>query len=197
MDTTYHRSRLRPVAGMVLAALLLAWLPSSAAALPPLVAAAAGARPGALAGGPTTPMWSWPLAAMPRVVRPFDKPPGPYAAGHRGVDLAGVVGQQVLAVDDGVVHHVGSVAGRGTITIEHEGGLRSTYEPVTPKPGLLTGGRVRSGQSIASLAAGSSHCLPQTCLHLGALRRGSAGTWDYVQPLFYLYVVEVVLLPSG
>jgi len=193
MDTASRSRQIRAIAGTALAILMLGWVPVSAAAVSPLPAVA-GARPGA--SSTAMPVWAWPLSPAPRVVRPFDKPPGPYAAGHRGLDLAGSVGQPVLAVDAGTVHHAGQVAGRGTITIEHPGGLRSTYEPLVLDPLLRVGSAVRTGQQLGSLDTSGSHCAPLACLHLGALRQGSSSQWDYVQPLFYLADVEVVLLPS-
>lgn len=195
MDTAYHRRAIRTLAGMVIGILVLGWLPATAAAIPPLDAAA-GAR---LAGVPamaTSPPWAWPLAPTPRVVRHFDKPPGPYAAGHRGVDLAGVPGQDVLAVDAGVVTHAALLAGRGTVTIEHPGGVRSTYEPLRIDPLIRRNSSVATGQALGTLDSTGSHCAPLACLHLGALRQGSSGEWDYVQPLFLLQPMEVILLPS-
>lgn len=197
MDTSYRRRWTHTVTGLVLAALTFGWLTVSAAAAPPLDAVAAGARPGVAAAGRAQTLWAWPLDPVPRVVRPFDKPPGPYAAGHRGLDLAGSVGQRVLAVDDGVLWHAGPVAGRVSVTIDHGGGLRSTYEPLTLAAGVARGSRVSAGQVIGTLSSSASHCAPAACLHLGALRQGSAGEWDYVQPLFYLLDTRVVLLPSG
>jgi murein DD-endopeptidase MepM/ murein hydrolase activator NlpD len=137
--------------------------------------------------------WTWPLAPRPRVVRRFVPPPSPYAAGHRGVDLAATVGQPVTAVAAGTVTHVGRVAGRGTVTVSHADGLRSTYEPVVPSVAL--GQQVARGAvvgRVGTVAAGASHCLPRTCLHLGALRERV-----YLDPLRLLGVGRVRLLPLG
>ena len=43
----------------------------------------------------------WPLAPVPAVLAAFDPPATPWAAGHRGVDLAGSPGQPVLAARAG------------------------------------------------------------------------------------------------
>ena len=134
--------------------------------------------------------WAWPLTPRPAVVHRFVPPATPYGAGHRGVDLAASPGQVVRAVAAGTVTHVGRVAGRGTVTVTHGSGLRSTYEPVTAS--------VRRGQLVArsgvvgSVAAGPSHCSPASCLHLGALR-GPA----YLDPLRLLGGGRVRLLPLG
>ncbi len=192
--TTTRQWRRARSSVLALLALFL-WASAACAAVPSLDAVAAGPRPAARLAGATSPPWAWPLVPVPRVVRPFDKPPTPYAAGHRGVDLAGSPGQEVLAVDDGVVTHVGMLAGRGTLTLEHAGDVRSTYEPITSS--LARGARVNTGQVLGTLDTAQSHCPPASCLHLGALRRGSDGVWDYVQPLFLLQAVEVILLPTG
>jgi len=132
------------------------------------------------AAEPPTPLWQWPLAPPHRMVRAFEAPPTPYAAGHRGVDLVGGT-REVRAVDDGVVRFSGVVAGRGTVSVLHAGGLVSTYEPVV---GSVTAGqRVAAGTVIGTLeTSGVSHCGTAVCLHLGA-RYGSA---TYVDPMLLL-----------
>lgn len=119
--------------------------------------------------------WSWPLQPAPAVLATFDPPEHPYGPGHRGVDLAGSPGQPVLAVEGGVVSFAGQVAGRGVVVVDH-GRLRSTYEPVLPA--VRQGRRVPAGQVVGTLTTIGSHCLPATCLHLGA-RDGET----YVDPL--------------
>lgn len=93
----------------------------------------------------------------------------------------------VRAVDAGVVGHVGVIAGRGTVTVLHRSGLRSTYEPVDAD--VVVGDEVGRGQVIGTVSAGG-HCLPASCLHLGALR-GSA----YLDPMTLLGATRVRLLP--
>ncbi|WP_235529050.1 M23 family metallopeptidase [Phycicoccus sp. Root101] len=131
--------------------------------------------------------WMWPLTPRPSVARPFVRPATTWGAGHRGVDLTSSQGSAVRAVDAGVVAHVGVVAGRGTVTVLHRSGLRSTYEPVDP--GVAVGDEVGRGQVIGTVSAGG-HCLPSTCLHLGALR----GT-RYLDPMTLLGAARVRLLP--
>src|SRR5690606_20733419 len=77
------------------------------------------------------PAWVWPLTPTPRVERRFDPPSHPWGAGHRGVDLAGAVGQPVRSAGTGVVVYAGLLAGRGVVSVSH-GALRTTYEPVAP-----------------------------------------------------------------
>ena len=135
--------------------------------------------------------WGWPLQPQPAVVRPFLRPATKYGAGHRGVDLAGSSGQEVLAVEAGTVTHVGTIAGRGTVTVLHSSGIRSTYEPVDPA--VTTGSSVARGAPLGGLVEGGSHCAPATCLHLGALR-GEV----YLDPMVFLVGGQRVrLLPLG
>jgi murein DD-endopeptidase MepM/ murein hydrolase activator NlpD len=185
----------RALAGFVLAVTVTGVLPGAAVAHP-LPAAVADARPAASDAARSRPVWSWPLQPEPRVVRPFDPPPKPWNPGHRGIDLSpglAGVGASVLAVDDGVISHVGVIAGRGTVSVLHSGDIKSTYEPVSAT--VTYGQSVRRGQAIGTLHSPGSHCAPAACLHLGALRRQSSGTWDYFDPLFLLTSVEIVLLP--
>ena len=135
--------------------------------------------------------WAWPLHPLPAVVRPFVRPATQYGVGHRGVDLAGAPGQDVLAVAEGTVTHVGKVAGRGTVTVLHSSGIRSTYEPVSGV--VVTGATVGRGAVLGILEESGSHCAAATCLHVGAVRGES-----YLDPLTLLLGGQRVrLLPLG
>lgn len=128
-----------------------------------------------------------PLPAPLSVARWWDPPPTPYAAGHRGVDLAAPVGAELRAVAAGRVHHAGPVAGRGVLSLALPNGLRTTYEPVRP---LVTEGEeVSAGQVVAVLTEGS-HC-PAPCLHWGLLS-GEV----YLNPLALLARPTPRLLPD-
>jgi murein DD-endopeptidase MepM/ murein hydrolase activator NlpD len=151
---------------------------------------AATAAPAAPVGAPVVALWGWPLAGAPLVARPFHPPPTPYAAGHRGVDLAGVAGQPVLAVGTGVVAFAGMVAGRPVVSVEHADGLRTTYEPVQPL--VAAGQPVARGSRLGLLGGGHAGCPVEACLHWG-LRRGEA----YLDPLTLLRPPRVRLLPWG
>ena len=81
----------------------------------------------------------WPLVPDPEVVRGFEPPPHPFAAGHRGVDLAGRPGQAVRAALPGTVGFAGSIGGKPVVTVLH-GGRRTTYEPVVASVCAAGGG---------------------------------------------------------
>jgi len=157
-----------------LLAVLAAVVPAPAVAAPAVLAAAA--------------RWVAPMDGALDVTRPFEAPPGPYAAGHRGVDLGVAPGSPVRAAGDGVVVFAGMVAGRPVISIDHANGLRTTYEPVDPS--VAAGQQVARGSPIGTLLAGHAGCPRAACLHWGA-RRGET----YLDPMALLRPVQVRLLP--
>jgi len=163
------------VRAVVLLAFAVVWV---------LAPAGAVAEP---AGAAVSTLWAAPLPQV-AVTRPFDVLPSRYTAGHRGVDLAGAPGSPVLAAGDGVVAFAGTVAGRPVVSVDHPGGLRTTYEPVDPSVGA--GQAVARGSPLGTLRTGHAGCPVAACLHWG-LRRGE----DYLDPLALLAVPRVRLLP--
>lgn len=133
--------------------------------------------------------WHWPLSPAAGVVRPFGPGPTPYSAGHRGVDLAGVAGQPVLAAGAGRVSYAGLLAGRGVVVVVH-GALRTTYEPVSVA--VRVGQPVAVGVVLGTLDAGHEGCPAAACLHWG-LRREQA----YLDPVRLVRAGPVRLLPLG
>ena len=130
--------------------------------------------------------WRPPITPV-TVVRPFDPPVQRWLPGHRGVDLRATQGQRVRAAGDGRVAFVGTLAGRGVVTIHH-GDLRTTYEPVDAL--VRVGERVRAGESIGTVGTGTGHCGSGRCLHLG-LRRGR----EYLDPMLLLGRTSARLRP--
>lgn len=139
--------------------------------------------------------WGWPISAPRTLARAFVAPPTAYGAGHRGIDLWLNSGDPVVAPEAGVVHFVGVVVDRPVLSIEHTGGLISSYEPVDST--LVVGEPVTRGEVIGTLAAPklgvqqSGHCWAP-CLHLGARLHG-----QYVSPLNFLGgIPHSILLPT-
>nr|WP_084534883.1 M23 family metallopeptidase [Nocardia yamanashiensis] len=155
--------------------IVFGWLPIVLVAAPVCVAAP-GER------------FEWPLRPRPAVVRAFDKPAQNWLPGHRGVDLSGSTGDPVLAAGDGTVVFAGTVAGKPVVSVDHAGGLRTTYEPVTAS--VTVGRRVIHGEAIGVLAGGHEGCPVAACLHWGLRRDG-----DYLDPLGLLRAIPIRLKP--
>ena len=145
-----------------------------------VVLAVAGAPPAGASGG------GWPLPGA--VVRGLDPPEVRWAAGHRGVDLAGEPGEVVRAPVAGVVSFAGQVGGKPVVVVSH-GAERTTLEPVHAN--VAVGQAVASGDEVGRLAAGHAPCPAAACLHWG-LRRGQ----DYLDPLS-LVDASLRLLPDS
>ena len=144
--------------------------------------------------GPDMPMqapassarWLWPVSP-PRLTKGYVAPATPYAAGHRGIDIAAEAGAAVIAPAAGTVHFSGVVVDRPVLTIDHGDGVLSSYEPVASP--LTVGAVVAAGDSIGSVASGA-HCTGE-CIHVGVRIDG-----EYVSPLlFFDRVPPSVLLP--
>lgn len=122
------------------------------------------------------------------MVRPFEAPAEKWSPGHRGVDVEAPAGVVVVAPDSGVVHFAGTVVDRPVLSIEHAGGVLSSFEPVVAS--VARGQRVERGQAVGILQTG--HCATGSCLHLGARIDGR-----YVSPLLLLGELRrAVLLPT-
>jgi murein DD-endopeptidase MepM/ murein hydrolase activator NlpD len=128
------------------------------------------------------------LLPPPAVLTPFGAPENPFGPGHRGVDLAGSVGQPVRAARGGTVVFAGPVAGHGVVSVQHDDGLRTTYEPLTPT--VRAGAVVAAGAVLGTLVAGHRGC-PSACLHWGVRR----DRLEYLDPLVLLRPTRVRLLP--
>jgi len=99
------------------------------------------------------------------IVAPF-APIGRYE-GHWGIDIATPAGSDIAAVGPGTVSFEGSVAGRRSVTIDHGGGIRTSYS-------YLSGILVTVGESVLEGTAVGTSGLHDgvSAFHL-SLRRGS------------------------
>jgi murein DD-endopeptidase MepM/ murein hydrolase activator NlpD len=140
-----------------------------------IAVAGAGGPPEAAAGAGDP--WLWPVVGP--VIRGFDPPDSPYGSGHRGIDIAAPLGTPILAPAAGTVTFAGPVGGRLFLTIDHGGGLESTYSWL----GSLVARRgqaVARGQVVARSGSGHTGAtVPH--LHLGVRLMDV-----YVDPLAYL-----------
>ncbi|MGV0851028.1 murein hydrolase activator EnvC family protein [Mycolicibacterium phlei] len=158
-----------------------------------IAAVALAALPGSGSAAAQSGRLDWPLRPRPEVVRRFDAPSPDWHRGHRGVDLAAVPGQRVYAAGDGVVVFAGQLAGRPVMSVEHPGGLRTSYEPVEAV--VRAGQRVAAGSALGVLRAGHPGCPAPACLHWGAMW-GPASRADYVDPLGLLASTPIRLKPT-
>jgi murein DD-endopeptidase MepM/ murein hydrolase activator NlpD len=104
------------------------------------------------------------------------------------VDLAGEPGVAVLAARGGAVVFAGPVGGRPVVSVQHDDGLRTTYEPLLPA--VRAGAVVAAGDVLGALLAGHAGC-PAACLHWGVRRDRT----EYLDPLVLLRPARVRLLP--
>jgi murein DD-endopeptidase MepM/ murein hydrolase activator NlpD len=121
--------------------------------------------------------WAWPVTGP--VIRGFDPPTSPFGAGHRGIDIAVPFGTSILAPEAGTVSFAGRVGGELFVTIDHGGGLSSTYSWLS-SAAVRKNDVVARGQSIGSTGSGHpGSVVPH--LHLGVRLGG-----QYLDPLTYL-----------
>jgi murein DD-endopeptidase MepM/ murein hydrolase activator NlpD len=112
------------------------------------------------------------------ISRHFEPPPTPYSAGHRGIDFRAQVGTPVVAAAAGTVSFAGQVGGSLFVSIDHPGGLKTTYSFLSAVL-VKKGQTVAQGQQIARSGPGAAGEDPN--LHFG-LRSGT----DYLDPEPYL-----------
>lgn len=141
--------------------------------------ASPGPAPGGGLSGSSfaSPAFRWPVVGP--VIRPFEAPANPYAPGHRGIDIAAPLGSEVLAAADGVVAFAGWAGSGLSVSIDHDGGLRTTYSWLS-EVDVHKGDSVLAGDPIA--LSGHGHPDVETPhLHFG-VKIGD----EYVDPLLYL-----------
>jgi murein DD-endopeptidase MepM/ murein hydrolase activator NlpD len=126
--------------------------------------------------------WTWPIVGP--IVRGFEPPAFPYGPGHRGIDIGAPAGTVVVAPAPGIVTFAGTVAGSLYLTIDHGGGVVSTYSWLM---GLIAhkGDVVTRGQPIARSGFGDPGSSVSS-LHLGVKVNGV-----YVDPLEFLMPLDV------
>jgi murein DD-endopeptidase MepM/ murein hydrolase activator NlpD len=167
--------------GVALALVIMPTAPATAAstrAMTSLPSAASLASPPGGAVGPAN--WRWPVVGP--VINPFDPPDTPFGAGHRGIDIAVPVGSVIVAPEAATVSFAGKVGGELFVTLDHGGGLESTYSWVSS---ILVHKRdvIARGQPIA--LSGRGHPAAKVPhLHLGVkLDDAYRDPMDYLGPI--------------
>lgn len=124
------------------------------------------------------------------VGRGFEAPGTEWGPGHRGIDLVTSPGSQVRAAASGTVSFAGRVGSRRAVTIDHGGGLETTYSDLATID-VAEGERVRATTWIGT--AGLAHEDGATSgdpgaggIHFGVKLNGS-----YVDPARLLGPLDV------
>jgi hypothetical protein len=147
---------------MLVSALLIVALPSAAAAPPSA--------------------WLIPPVDAPISAR-FEAPETDYGPGHRGIDYAAPTGTKVRAAGDGTVTFAGPVAGVDAVTVDHGGGLESTYSDLG-RVLVTEGASVGQGSWLGTV--GTPHRSDEPGLHFGVKLHDR-----YVDPVAYLGPTDV------
>lgn len=131
--------------------------------------------------------WRWPVDGPRTVSAPYRAPAHAYGAGHRGIDIATAIGQDVFAPAGGVVAFRGTVVDRPLLTIDHGDGYVSTYEPLDSA--LEPGDTVAAGDIVGTVAQGGHS--PSGTVHIGVRLDGV-----YIDPLLLFGApARAILLP--
>lgn len=115
------------------------------------------------------------------VTRHFDPPACEKCAGHRGVTVASVAGDDVVAVAGGTIRFAGEVGGRTYVVQQVAPGVLVTYggvvSPVGPGTEMAKGQRVAvSGDSTyLSVRVNGGHREPLRALGIGRVRLAGPG----------------------
>lgn len=211
MPPPLHREKTAAAARLGLAALLLvagvilALGPGSAALAGRVARAAEAASPASTPRGPgppearsavgasrgeeRVPPLRMPLAGP--IVRGFEASAGTYGPGHRGVDVGGRVGEAVRAPAGGRVEFAGPVAGVTWVSVLVAPGVTVTVGPLLDAQ-VAAGQRVRALAPVGRLgpghgpALGPGHGPAHAPAYGMALHLGLRVDGVYVDPLPYL-----------
>ncbi len=109
---------------------------------------------------------------------------------HRGIDIAASVGDTITATREGVVHWVGKTpSGEPCISIDHPGGLTSTYLPV--QVSVQKGQAVKAGDAIGMISRETDKSSDKPHLHFGIFDTASRSDKNYLNPCDFLLSKDV------
>ena len=128
-------------------------------------------------GAPEPGTYAWPVEGP--VLRPFEEPPSPYEAGHRGIDIGAAFGTPFVAAESGVVAFAGWIAGSLFVSVDHPDGVRTTYSWLSEAL-VSPGQEVTKGEVLGHTGQGHPGSI-ESHLHFGA----RVGT-EYIDPMYLL-----------
>jgi peptidase M23-like protein len=128
--------------------------------------------------------WTWPLGG--EVITQYRNGDDPYAAGqHRGIDIAGHVGDPVGAARAGMVTFAGNVGSSGlTVSVRTADGRYDTSYLHLSSIAVREGQRVEAGDRLGEVGTTGHRSAVQPHLHFGVRDAGSRHA--YHDPLDFL-----------
>jgi murein DD-endopeptidase MepM/ murein hydrolase activator NlpD len=138
--------------------------------------------------------WTWPVVGP--VLRGFEAPTSPYSAGHRGIDIVAPFGTPVRAAATGVVSFAGPVGGSLFVSVNHGGGVISSYSFLS-SIAVRKGDTVTQGAVVARSGNGHPGETPAH-LHFGVRVNGTyVDPMDFLSPPSVAAIVRLAPLAAG
>jgi hypothetical protein len=126
--------------------------------------------------------WLIPPVDGPIAAR-FDAPDSRWGPGHRGIDYVVPAGTAVRAAGSGTVTFAGPVAATVAVTIDHGGGMETTYTDLADVL-VVAGQAIAQGHVIGTSA--EAHAGGTEGVHLGVILNGR-----YVDPELYVGPLDI------
>src|SRR5215218_4464240 len=127
--------------------------------------------------------WRWPLHG--EVITPYRNGDDPYApAQHRGIDIAGAVGDTVVAAAGGLVRFAGTAGSSGlTVSVRTSDGYDTSYLHLS-SISVRAGERVAADDRLGAVGTTGVRSTEQPHLHFGVREAGTRHA--YLNPLDFL-----------
>jgi Peptidase family M23 len=121
---------------------------------------------------PAWAVWVWPLHG--ELVTPYRNGDDPYAGGqHRGIDIAGSIGAEVVAATAGEVRFAGTAGSSGlTVSVRTDDGFDTSYLHLS-STAVLAGDRLAAGDRVGAVGTSGTRSAEQPHLHFGVREAGS------------------------
>jgi hypothetical protein len=121
---------------------------------------------------PASAQWVWPLRG--EVITPYSNGDDPYAGGrHRGIDIAGDVGQPVVAATGGTVRFAGTVGSSGlTVSVRTLDGFDTSYLHLS-SASVREGQSVATGDPLGAVGTSGTRSAERPHLHFGVREAGT------------------------